>query len=221
MNCRLDCSGFAPMPAIEGQINVAPNVCGPNCCEGTVQGYLFASNFFSLCVDGQFVKSDPVLSQPLQKVSFSFTPEESGTREYAMLVQDSLDGSLLSAGGVVGLFSDGTTTSTEWKCKVIQSGPPAQSMTYDSNWYAKGYDFSSWSNAVNIGSVPLSGTPAIYNPLTAQCSSATSSPSYTTGLISDMFFSFAVLKSSCCQLRNVSLPHPIHLELMRSGLRTY
>jgi hypothetical protein len=165
----MDCTGFSPLPVVNGQINVAPNLCGPTCCTGTVNATLFASNYFTLYVNGNFIKSDPVAVSPLQSVTIFFTPSTNGTTtEYAVWLQDSLDNTITSIGTFLASFTDGTVTGGNWKCQVVERGPPMSTLPYDANWFASGYNFSSWLNATSYSTVPISSA-AIYNASTALC----------------------------------------------------
>jgi len=181
---------------------VVPNDCGPKCCEGTINAVVFSNNYFELYVNGKFVKGDPVSEDPSQSVSFTFTANSSEPIEYAVYLEDYMedstgleyDHSALGSGGFIAKFSDGTTTSSDWKCQVVNSGPNPESccydwqggleckgngtcvttsVPYDSNWFTTGYDFSSWPNAVEYSDHQTGwGVPPVYNPLTAECFSA-------------------------------------------------
>ena len=101
----------------------------------------------------------------------------------------------LGGGGFIGQFSDGTITNSSWKCMVISSGPDPTNccsnwdgsqtcnskgssyctttqVSYDSNWYAAGYDFSSWqaANTYTTSTTGIGfGNPSSYNISSAQC----------------------------------------------------
>eukprot|EP01098_Paradermamoeba_levis_P003949 TRINITY_DN1736_c0_g1_i1.p1 TRINITY_DN1736_c0_g1~~TRINITY_DN1736_c0_g1_i1.p1 ORF type:complete len:865 (-),score=267.51 TRINITY_DN1736_c0_g1_i1:60-2654(-) len=218
VNCPRDCTNFkSPVSAGTGSLRVFPNECGPNCCNGTASGLIFGDNYWKLWVNGKFVKEDPISFVPHQAVKFTFTADPNTPREYAVLLKDYMqdssgleyNGTQLGDGGFRAIFSDGTISSSDWKCQVINYGPDpyrccdnwnqtkacsgkgqcccqTTNLAYDDNWYTSGYNFSSWAKAKEYTTDELGwGTPPLFNPLNSTCIVAVPgweyvTPAYTT-----------------------------------------
>lgn len=149
----------------------------------TLTAYVYADNYFEFYFNGNKVATDPVSYVPHNGVAFTFEAPSSGTYTYAFLAKDysdsqglevnSKDGAIcVGDGGIIVRISDGTVTSANWKCKVINYGPTNLETCYSpstpkclptgdtplgvcnltitsepTNWYGTTFDDSSWTAA--------------------------------------------------------------------------
>lgn len=126
----------------------------------TVQGNIYADNWFILYVNGKLTAVDPIEFIPHNVVSIDILPEYPIT--LAVMARDNADpktgleyGTNIRDGGFILKFSDGTVTNAKWKAKPFFTGPldhdvknPRVSREpIPDNWFATDFDDSTWSNA--------------------------------------------------------------------------
>jgi len=104
-----------------------------------ITGWVYADNWFQLYFNGVKVAQDPVYFYPHNAVYINFTAPDSGLYSFAFWAQDfandttgleprqNADGDFagwcVGDGGIRMKLSDGTVTSSEWKCMVVHEGP--------------------------------------------------------------------------------------------------
>merc|ERR1712192_68461 len=116
-------------------------------------------------------KADPIDFTPHQAVRVSFEYDGTSAKTYAIMCQDYASDSgyeytstaspKLGDGSLLAEFSDGTTTSTDWKVYTVTYGPTAASITagcsatnldacavldngMPTDWEKSSYDDSAW-----------------------------------------------------------------------------
>lgn len=142
----------------------------------TVSALIYADNYFEFYVNGNLVKKDPLDFTPHNAVKFTFTKTVGVTNQYAVKANDFATSSGyeytnsttrqpgIGDGGLKMLFSDGTVSSTSWKCMTTSYGPTdasikagcsAQNLTpcqvsttaEPDNWTQLSFDDSKWATA--------------------------------------------------------------------------
>lgn len=145
-----------------------------SCQEETVDAIIYADNIFEFYVDGKLVKKDPLDFTPHNAVKFSFKVQKGQPRTYAIKASDfatesgyeytSTTNPQLGDGALRMVFSDGTISSSDWKCFTTSFGPTEDSIKAGctekniqvckvqitpepANWMLKDFDDSKWSKA--------------------------------------------------------------------------
>jgi len=118
----------------------------------TIQGAVYADNWFAMYVNGKLVAVDPIDFLPHNVVKVDLLPEYPMT--IAIIAKDNADpktgfeyGDKIGDAGIAVKFSDGTTTNAGWKVKRIFSGPPVRHEPLPEGWQLPGFDDSGWANA--------------------------------------------------------------------------
>eukprot|EP00483_Globobulimina_turgida_P000677 UN00677 len=98
-----------------------------------ITGWIYVDNWFELYFNGEKVATDPITFKPHNAVKISFTAPDTGLYSYAIWAQDFADdvtgleerngGTCLGDGGIRIKLSDGTISSTDWKCFIVMEGP--------------------------------------------------------------------------------------------------
>ncbi|NBX24710.1 MAG: hypothetical protein EBQ99_01435 [Planctomycetes bacterium] len=128
--------------------------------DDTIHASMYADNWFMLHVNGRLVAVDSIDFLPHNVVSIDLLPEYPMT--IAVLAKDNADprtgceyGRQIGDGGFILKFSDGTVTDARWKAKCFLHGPidrdtanpRVRSEPLPADWFAPGFDDSSWSPA--------------------------------------------------------------------------
>lgn len=142
----------------------------------TVTALVYADNYFDFYVDGQLIKSDPLDFRPHNAVRFSFSVVSGVPRTYAIRAKDwtNPDGSgyeytlttspQIGSGALRVLLSDGTVSSSLWKCYSTNFAPTDASnaagcsktnlkvcnstvLPEPTGWTLKSFDDSAWKSA--------------------------------------------------------------------------
>lgn len=118
----------------------------------TIQGAVYADNWFAMYVNGKLVAVDPIDFLPHNVVKVDLLPEYPMT--IAIIAKDNADpktgfeyGDKIGDAGIAVKFSDGTTTNAGWKVKRIFSGPPVRHEPLPEGWQLPGFDDSGWPSA--------------------------------------------------------------------------
>ena len=165
----------------------------------TIEALIYGDNWFAFYLNGGLVKEDPMDFTPHQAVRFTFDVDTSSSSYvYAIKVRDWANANTgyeymesshpgVGGGGLKVKFSDGTVSSSTWKCYVTSTGPTTESQTNgcsDSNydacevlsydepegWTDVGYDDSHWLNAVEYTDAYTGwGRTPTYESQTGQC----------------------------------------------------
>ena len=97
-----------------------------------IDAVIYADNWFQFWFNGELIKEDSVEFIPHQAESFRFKAPKNGKYTFAIYAKDfsqdnlgalEYDGRCIGDGGLRGMFSDGTVTNSQWKCKTIYYGP--------------------------------------------------------------------------------------------------
>jgi len=118
----------------------------------TIQGAVYADNWFAMYVNGKLVAVDPIDFLPHNVVKIDLLPEYPMT--IAIIAKDNADpktgyeyGNQIGDAGIALKFADGTVTNAKWKVKRIFSGPPVRTEPLPAGWELPGFDDSGWENA--------------------------------------------------------------------------
>jgi hypothetical protein len=102
----------------------------------TITATIYADNYFEFYLNGNLVKVDPLDFTPHNAVKFSFQVTKGDKRVYAIKASDfatesgyeyTLNNPQIGDGGLRIAMTDGTVSSTEWKCFVTSYGPTDES----------------------------------------------------------------------------------------------
>lgn len=143
-----------------------------------LEATIYGDNWFAFYVNGQLIKDDPMDFTPHQALKFTFDVDTSNTHVYAIKARDwadsatgyeymETDHAAIGGGGLKVMLSDGTVSSSQWKCYVISTGPTTESQNdgcdkdnfskckvdtfpEPSGWTSVGFDDSTWDNAVEF-----------------------------------------------------------------------
>eukprot|EP00486_Rosalina_sp_Unknown_P000399 CAMPEP_0201564796 /NCGR_PEP_ID=MMETSP0190_2-20130828/3378_1 /ASSEMBLY_ACC=CAM_ASM_000263 /TAXON_ID=37353 /ORGANISM="Rosalina sp." /LENGTH=281 /DNA_ID=CAMNT_0047981455 /DNA_START=80 /DNA_END=925 /DNA_ORIENTATION=+ len=106
-----------------------------------ITGWVYADNWFELYFNGEKVGTDTISYIPHNAMYINFTAPDSGLYSFAFWAQDyandstgleqRMDGTgitwtgdwCMGDGGILMHLSDGTVTSSDWKCTVVMEGP--------------------------------------------------------------------------------------------------
>jgi hypothetical protein len=144
----------------------------------TLTALVYAHNYFEFYVNGVLIKQDPLTFTPIQASQFDFTVETDYDVTYAIKAKDWADVTtgyvymnasdpagtpMLGTGGLRVLISDGTASSSEWKCFTTAYGPnegapdgcsssnfdgcTVTNTTEPDDWQSIWFDDSDWSYA--------------------------------------------------------------------------
>jgi hypothetical protein len=127
----------------------------------TIKANMYADNWFMLYINGELVAVDSISFVPHNVISVDLLPTYPMT--IAVLAKDNADpktgmeyaNTNIGDAGFILKFGDGTVTNAKWKAKVFSSGPigrdtknpKVQTEPLPADWFAIGFDDSSWSNA--------------------------------------------------------------------------
>jgi hypothetical protein len=126
----------------------------------TIRGAMYADNWFAMYVNGTLVAVDSIDFLPHNVVAIDLLPEYPMT--VAVIAKDNADpgtgceyGRSIGDGGFILKFTDGTVTDASWKAKCVFHGPvggdtadpKVRSEPIPADWFAPGFDDSSWANA--------------------------------------------------------------------------
>ena len=204
-----ECNGKTPASIAQVATDAVPVTVIDNDGE-IITGYIYGDNYFELYVNGKLVGVDAVPFTPFNSCYVKFKAKR--PVKYAIKLVDWEEnlgiGSELNAGdayhpgdgGFIAKFSDGTSTSADWKAQtfyiaplasvscVTESGSARISSACSSspssgaksfalhwaiptNWFASDYDFSSWPTA-KVFSEATVGPKVAYSNFAAQFSGA-------------------------------------------------
>ena len=164
----------------------------------TIEALIYGDNWFAFYLNGELMKEDPMDFTPHQAVRLSFDVDTSSSHVYAIKVRDWANANTgyeymesshpgIGGGGLKVKFSDGTVSSSAWKCYVTATGPTIESqnqgcstsnydlcevLTYDEpeGWTGVGFDDSQWLNAVEYTDAYTGwGRTPTYDSQTGQC----------------------------------------------------
>eukprot|EP00485_Elphidium_margaritaceum_P009898 CAMPEP_0202686662 /NCGR_PEP_ID=MMETSP1385-20130828/2412_1 /ASSEMBLY_ACC=CAM_ASM_000861 /TAXON_ID=933848 /ORGANISM="Elphidium margaritaceum" /LENGTH=304 /DNA_ID=CAMNT_0049341283 /DNA_START=23 /DNA_END=937 /DNA_ORIENTATION=- len=105
-----------------------------------ITGWVYADNWFQLYFNGAQVAEDSLTFYPHNAVYIDFEAPDSGLYSFAFKAKDfandstgleprqspgstEVQGWCLGDGGIIMALSDGTVTSSSWKCAVLMEGP--------------------------------------------------------------------------------------------------
>jgi phosphatidylethanolamine-binding protein (PEBP) family uncharacterized protein len=126
----------------------------------TVHVDVYADNWFAMFINGELVAVDSIKFTPHNVQSFDILPEYPMT--IAIIAKDNADwntgmeyGDHIGDGGFIVKFSDGTTSSAQWKAKNFFKGPlnheaanpKVEHTPIPEGWWKKDFDDSAWANA--------------------------------------------------------------------------
>mmetsp|Transcript_21081 Transcript_21081/g.33685 ORF Transcript_21081/g.33685 Transcript_21081/m.33685 type:complete len:296 (+) Transcript_21081:58-945(+) len=111
-----------------------------------ITGWVYADNWFELYFNGVKVATDPLTFYPHNAVYIDFTAPDTGLYSFAFKAKDfandttgleprqgpggtDVAGWCLGDGGIYIALSDGTVTSSDWKCTVLMEGPTNSACT--------------------------------------------------------------------------------------------
>ena len=164
---------------------------------------IYGDNYFVFYVNGVQVMEDPMTFTPHQAVQFSFDGGDASTeRVYAIKAKDWADTSSgyeyteskmasIGGGGLRALFSDGTYTSSSWRCFTTSFGPTDESVstgctsttlslcgvqntTEPDGWTQLGFDDSAWASATEYTEKETGwGRTPTWDAATGRCSTMT------------------------------------------------
>ena len=164
----------------------------------TIDGLIYGDNWFAFYLNGALVKEDPMDFTPHQAIRLTFDVDTSSSHVHAIKVRDWSDAKTgfeymesshpgIGGGGLKVKFSDGTVSSSSWKCYVTSSGPTTESQSkgcsesnYDAcevstfdepeGWTDVGFDDSHWMNAVEYTDAYTGwGRTPTYDSQTGHC----------------------------------------------------
>ncbi|MBU6239193.1 MAG: hypothetical protein KGQ51_15340 [Planctomycetes bacterium] len=127
----------------------------------TVKANMYADNWFILYINGELVAVDSISFVPHNVISVDMLPTYPMT--IAVLAKDNADpktgmeyaNTNIGDAGFILKFGDGTVTNATWKVKAFSTGPidrdtknpRVRSEPVPADWFAVGFDDSSWSKA--------------------------------------------------------------------------
>eukprot|EP00595_Chromulina_sp_UTEXLB2642_P003136 CAMPEP_0196765042 /NCGR_PEP_ID=MMETSP1095-20130614/7443_1 /TAXON_ID=96789 ORGANISM="Chromulina nebulosa, Strain UTEXLB2642" /NCGR_SAMPLE_ID=MMETSP1095 /ASSEMBLY_ACC=CAM_ASM_000446 /LENGTH=218 /DNA_ID=CAMNT_0042122259 /DNA_START=32 /DNA_END=685 /DNA_ORIENTATION=+ len=167
----------------------------------TVTALVYADNYFEFYVNGVLVAQDPIDFTPHQGVQFTFTATIGEPRTYAVKANDYATSSGyeyvntthagLGDGALRIKLSDGTVSSTAWKCTTISYGPTAASIAAGCSannltpcqlsitdapdgWTLSSFDDSKWESASVFTEAEAGwGRSPSYDSKSGQCTTLT------------------------------------------------
>jgi phosphatidylethanolamine-binding protein (PEBP) family uncharacterized protein len=125
-----------------------------------IRASVYADNWFAMYINGKLVAVDPIDFLPHNQVNVDVLPEYPMT--IAIMAKDNADprtgleyGNHIGDAGFILKFTDGTVTNADWKARVFSKGPlnrdvanpTVQNDPVPPDWYAPGFDDSTWDNA--------------------------------------------------------------------------
>lgn len=126
----------------------------------TIQGNVYADNWFMLYINGRLVAVDSIDFLPHNVVTVDLLPEYPMT--IAVMAKDNADpqtgleyGNHIGDAGFILKFADGTVTDARWKAKSIFRGPLNSDVAHPQvrherapeNWFAVNFDDHDWPQA--------------------------------------------------------------------------
>ena len=140
----------------------------------TIRGTIYCDNYFECWFNGELIAKDPLFFTPHQAVKVEFEWDGVSDKTYAIMCQDFAtesgyeyilkDQPNLGNGALIAEFSDGVTTSADWKVYVQTHGPTDESIAAGctatnlepcvvedrgepSGWMNPEFDASGWDDA--------------------------------------------------------------------------
>lgn len=151
---------LAPWRAPFGMVAHAEPIRKPRISD-TIKANVYADNSFELYINGELVAVDSITFVPHNVVSVEILPAYPMT--IAVKAIDNADpktgmeyaNTNIGDGGFILKLGDGTVTTTKWKAKKISWGPidgdtknpRVQNIPIPEDWFAEGFDDSSWGYA--------------------------------------------------------------------------
>lgn len=141
-----------------------------------IKASIYADNWFVLYINGKQVAVDPIDFLPHNVVTLDILPEYPMT--IAVLAMDNADpktgceyGTSIGDGGFILRFADGTVSSSSWKAKSFFTGPLNSDTAnprvvrsqIPSNWFARDFDDSGWSNATEFSEQEVGPKKTFYD----------------------------------------------------------
>ena len=127
----------------------------------TIKANMYADNWFMLYINGELVAVDSIAFVPHNVISVDLLPTYPMT--IAVMAKDNADpktgmeyaNTNIGDAGFILKFGDGTVTNAKWKAKAFSTGPigkdtqnpKVQSEPIPADWFAVGFDDSTWSKA--------------------------------------------------------------------------
>lgn len=143
----------------------------------TIKLNVYADNWFILYINGEQVAVDPIKFIPHNVVSVDVLPSYPMT--IAVMARDNADpktgmeyaNTQIGDGGFVLKFGDGTVTNGTWKAKRFSWGPinrdlkspRVENLPIPEDWYAIGFDDSSWEFAKEYSEDQVSPKQPFYD----------------------------------------------------------
>lgn len=142
----------------------------------SIKASIYADNWFVLYINGKQVAVDPIDFLPHNVVTLDILPEYPMT--IAVLAMDNADpktgceyGTSIGDGGFILRFADGTVSSSSWKAKSFFTGPLNNDTAnpkvvrsqIPSNWFARDFDDSGWSNATEFSEQEVGPKKTFYD----------------------------------------------------------
>lgn len=142
----------------------------------SIKASIYADNWFVLYINGKQVAVDPIDFLPHNVVTLDILPEYPMT--IAVLAMDNADpktgceyGTSIGDGGFILRFADGTVSSSSWKAKSFFTGPLNSDTAnprvvrsqIPSNWFARDFDDSGWSNATEFSEQEVDPKKTFYD----------------------------------------------------------
>lgn len=152
-----------------------PGVIKPDLSD-SIKASIYADNWFVLYINGKQVAVDPIDFLPHNVVTLDILPEYPMT--IAVLAMDNADpktgceyGTSIGDGGFILRFADGTVSSSSWKAKSFFTGPLNSDTAnprvvrsqIPSNWFARDFDDSGWSNATEFSEQEVGPKKTFYD----------------------------------------------------------
>ncbi len=120
---------------------------------------VYADNWFMLYINGELVAVDSIEFMPHNIISVEVLPQYPMT--IAVMARDNADAitgkeyehTQIGDGGFILKLGDHAVSSSEWKAKCFFFGPmegenpPVKHVPIPTDWYANGFDDSSWESA--------------------------------------------------------------------------
>lgn len=147
-------------PAVAKKSDRASRIQKPRISD-TTRANIYADNWFVLYINGNLVAVDSISFIPHNVISVDLLPVYPMT--IAVMAKDNAspttgmeyNDSNIGDGGFILKFSDGTVSNAQWKAKCFFHGPVngdtqvprVQTEVIPSNWFARDFDDSSWSQA--------------------------------------------------------------------------
>lgn len=163
---------------------------------------VYGDNYFVFYVNGVQVMEDPLTFTPHQAVQFTFDAGNDSERVYAIKAKDWADSTSgyeytasklasIGGGGLRALLSDGTYTSSVWRCFTTSYGPTDESVaagcsaanlslcavqnsTEPAGWTEMGFDDSAWAAATEFSEEEAGwGRTPSWDAASGQCATMT------------------------------------------------